>query len=92
MNLCIQNCGYSGSVIPEHHPLNNGFDYYFGYNHWASQFYNSTLVWENFKHAGKQKGYNTDVFTDKALDFMEQQIKDKNQNIIFKLASRIIQI
>lgn len=70
--------GYSGSVIDDHHPLNNGFDYYFGYNHWASQFYNSTLVWRNFEHAGIQKGYNTDVFTDEAINFMNQAIVAEN--------------
>lgn len=74
----VQDCGYLGSVVDEQNPLNNGFDYYYGYNYWASQFYNSTLVWENFKHAGKQKGYNTDVFTDKAMDFMEEQINTGN--------------
>lgn len=67
----FMNSGYLGSVIDEHNPRQNGFDYYYGYNYWASQFYNSTLVWENFTHAGKQKGYNTDVFTEKALDFMK---------------------
>ena len=70
----VEEKGYNGSVIRNQNPLNNGFDYYYGYNNWASQYYNSTNVWEGFKHAGKQKGYNTDVFTDKALDFMEQQI------------------
>ncbi len=69
--------GYYGSVIDEHNPLQHGFDYYFGYNNWASQFYNSTLVWENYKHAGKQKGYNTDVFTDTALAFMDKQVVAK---------------
>ncbi len=66
--------GYNGSVIDQHNPLQNGFDYYFGYNHWASQFYNSTLVWENYTHAGTQKGYNTDVFTDAALAFIDRQV------------------
>ncbi|MCG8309044.1 MAG: sulfatase-like hydrolase/transferase [Cytophagales bacterium] len=66
--------GYYGSVIDRHNPLQNGFDYYFGYNNWASQFYNSTLVWENYKHAGRQKGYNTDVFTDTALAFIQKQV------------------
>jgi len=70
----VEESGYRGSVIDAHHPLNNGFDYYYGYNHFASQFYNSTYVWENFIHAGRQQGYNTDVFTDKAMAFMEEQI------------------
>jgi uncharacterized sulfatase len=28
--------GYMGSCLPEHHALNNGFDYYYGYNMWES--------------------------------------------------------
>ena len=74
----VEKTGYRGSVINEHHPLNNGFDYYFGYNNYASEFYNSLLVWENFTHAEKQKGYNTDVFTEKAIGFIEEQIDNKN--------------
>jgi uncharacterized sulfatase len=74
----IKESGYIGSVIDEQHPLNNGFDYYFGYNHWASDFYNATNVWENYKHAGKQESYNTDTFTDKALQFMDTQLDAEN--------------
>ena len=73
----IKQSGYYGSVIEEHHPLNNGFDYYYGYNTWASEYYHSTYVWENFQHAGQQKGYNTDVFTEKAMDFMTAQLANK---------------
>ena len=76
--LEVEKTGYRGSVINEHHPLNNGFDYYYGYNNFASEFYNSYLVWENHEHAGKQEGYNTDVFTGKAIAFIDQQIEDDN--------------
>ena len=71
VHRAFMNSGYLGSVIDEHNPRQNGFDYYYGYNYWASQFYNSTIVWENYTHAGKQQGYNTDVFTEKALEFMK---------------------
>lgn len=70
----LWDAGYYGSVIEEQNPLQHGFDYYFGYNNWASQFYNSPLVWENYEHAGTQKGYNTDVFTDTALAFISKQL------------------
>ena len=73
----LLDSGYLGSVIDSHNPVENGFDYYFGYNYWASNFYNSTRVWENYKHAGKQKNYNTDVFTDTALSFIRKQLKIK---------------
>ncbi|GAA3598149.1 sulfatase-like hydrolase/transferase [Flavivirga amylovorans] len=74
----IKKSGYNGSVTKEQHPLNNGFDYYYGYNHWSSDFYNATNVWENFKHAGKQENYNTDTFTDKAIEFIDNQVKSDN--------------
>ncbi len=74
----LENNGYMGSVIDEHHALNNGFDYYFGYNMWESPFYNAKNVWENFKPAGIIKDYNTDVFTSKALDFIDSSL-DENK-------------
>jgi uncharacterized sulfatase len=72
----LKKNGYEGSVIQRDHPLNNGFDYYFGYNMWESPFYNATNVWEGFEPAGLIKDYNTDVFTDKAMDFMKQSMAE----------------
>ena len=74
--LQLKKNGFEGSVVARDHPLNNGFDYYFGYNQWESPFYNATNVWENFEPAGRIKEYNTDVFTRKALDFMEKSISE----------------
>lgn len=71
----IKNSGYEGSVIDAHHPLNNGFDYYFGYNTWESPFYNATNVWENHEYAGPVEEYNTDVFTAKAADFIKESME-----------------
>jgi uncharacterized sulfatase len=73
----LNDDGYMGSVAPKDHPLNHGFDYYFGYNMWECIFYNARNVWENFDHAGVIKDYNTDVFTDKALAFMEKSLASK---------------
>lgn len=72
----VWESGYYGSVTPRQNPIRNGFDYYYGYNNWASQFYDSPLVWENDEHTGRQSGYNTDVFTNKAISFMDQQLKE----------------
>ncbi len=68
--------GYLGSVVSSRHPLRNGFDYYYGYNYHQSKFYDDTNVWENYNSVGRQEGYNTEVFTDKALAFIEQSIGD----------------
>jgi uncharacterized sulfatase len=63
---------YVGSVMESHHPLNNGFDYWFGYNHFQSPFYKAQNVWEDRAWAGVQEGYNTEVFTGKAIAFMRK--------------------
>ncbi|MRI00108.1 sulfatase-like hydrolase/transferase [Kriegella sp. EG-1] len=76
--------GYMGSTAEQHHPLIHGFDYFYGYNYWASQFYNATNVWENKEHAGLQKEYNTDTFTNKALSFIEKQI-DEDESFYVQL-------
>lgn len=68
--------GYYGSTRPEQNPLANGFDYYYGYNNWASQFYDSTLVWDGYEHAGRQSGYNTEVFTDKTIEFIDSKVSE----------------
>ena len=70
----IINSGYLGSVVDEHNPLNNGFTYYYGYNHWSCDFYNAKNVWENFNHVKNQREYNTDVFTDKAIEAINKSV------------------
>lgn len=67
----LNEAGYFGSIPAELHPLNNGFDYYYGYNYHQSVFYDAWNVWENFEPAGQQKGYNTETFTQKAIDFID---------------------
>ncbi|MEO0793617.1 MAG: sulfatase-like hydrolase/transferase [Verrucomicrobiota bacterium] len=67
--------GYMGSVVERDHPLNNGFDYAFFYNLWECPYYDSTHLWENRTHTGKQPEYNTDLFTDKGLAFIKDALE-----------------
>ena len=69
--------GFMGSCVPEHHALNNGFDYYYGYNMWESPFYNATNVWEGFEHVPPNPEYNTDLFTDLAIDFISESLEQE---------------
>lgn len=69
--------GYMGSCVPEHHALNNGFDYYYGYNTWESPFYNANNIWNGFEHVAPDPTYNTDLFTDLALDFIDESVLNK---------------
>lgn len=65
----IIETGFEGSVVDDHHPLQYGFDYYFGYNHHQCPFYDSEQIWENRTYTGKQPKYNTELFTEKAIAF-----------------------
>lgn len=78
----LKSTGYYGSSARRTHPLNNGFDYYFGYNLWECPFYDSELIWENHQYTGLQKQYNTDLFTDKAIQFMDRAITDEKSFFI----------
>ena len=73
----ITETGFEGSVIDAHHPLNYGFDYYFGYNHHQCPFYDSEQIWENRTYTGKQPKYNTELFTEKATAFAKQSLAAK---------------
>jgi uncharacterized sulfatase len=64
----IRRTGYLGAIVREHHALNHGFDRYFGYNRWECPFYNSEHVWDGFEYAGLQSRYNTELFTERAID------------------------
>ncbi len=68
----VTETGFEGSVVDQHHPLNYGFDYYFGYNHHQCPFYDSEQIWENRTYTGKQPKYNTELFTEKAISFAKQ--------------------
>jgi len=66
---------YRGSTHKNDHPYQHGFDYYYGYNMYDSPFYNADNVWEGYQKLEKNPKYNTDLFTDKALEFMQQSIE-----------------
>ncbi|WP_168442226.1 sulfatase family protein [Pontiella desulfatans] len=61
--------------IPEHHPLNRGFDYYFGFNSSGTTYYNSPSLFRGFENV-KAEGYATDQFTDEAVQFIEESGAD----------------
>jgi uncharacterized sulfatase len=51
------------------HPLDRGFDYFFGFNSCCSTYYDATNLWRNREKA-KPEGYITDQFTDEAIRFL----------------------
>jgi uncharacterized sulfatase len=86
-----EKAGYLGSCAPQSHPLNHGFDYAFFYNRWQSPYYETDLIWENHTHAGRQTEYNTDLFTRKAVSFIEQAL-ERQQPFFVGLALHAVHV
>jgi len=72
----LEAAGYLGSANATSHPLNHGFDYALFYNRWECPYYDSQLLWENHTYTGRQPEYNTDLFTRKAVDFINASHKE----------------
>ncbi len=57
-------------TVPEHHPLERGFDYYFGFNRSGASYYNSPGIFRNHENVDVP-GYLTDAFSREAVRFIE---------------------
>lgn len=90
-NADVIRAGYDGSVREQDHPLQNGFDYAYFYNRWECPFYGSELIWENREYTGVSTEYNTDLFTRKAMSFMEDSL-DHDQPFFMEMALHAIHI
>lgn len=53
------------------HPLDRGFDYFFGFNNHGTEYYDSEILWRD-RAPAKAEGYLTEQFTREALGFIER--------------------
>src|SRR5579883_1475905 len=82
----LQQSGYATGVIGKwhmarlkggmepgtgQHPLDRGFDYFFGFNAPGTSYYDSEILWRNREHA-QARGYTTEQFTDEAIGFLQR--------------------
>lgn len=65
-----------GDCLEGYHPLDRGFDYYWGFNSSTSKYYGSTVL-----HKGREniqaEGYLTDELTRETVDFIRRTDDDK---------------
>ncbi len=59
-----------GFAYDGQHPNDRGFDYYFGFNHSGTTYYDSEILYRN-KTKAKAEGYSTDQFTGEAREFIK---------------------
>ncbi|MCL2913702.1 sulfatase-like hydrolase/transferase [Shewanella corallii] len=57
------------------HPLDRGFDYFFGFDRSGTPYYGSEILEQN-RTPAKAQGYLTDQLTDKAISFINQSDDD----------------
>ncbi len=60
-----------GFAYDGQHPNDRGFDYYFGFNHSGTTYYDSEILYRN-KEKAKAEGYSTDQFTSEARAFIQR--------------------
>ena len=58
------------------HPLDRGFDYFFGFNGCCTTYFEATNFYRNREKA-KPEGFSTDQFTEEAIRFIRGGDKDK---------------
>jgi len=77
--------GWQSSSKQGQHPLDRGFDYYFGYNSHGDHYYESDTLWENHKRVPKRpKGeFLTDLMNEKSCAFIESALKEKKPFFLY---------
>jgi uncharacterized sulfatase len=69
--------GYQSSSHPGQHPLDRGFDYYFGFNSHDSKYFEAKELWENRERvpARPPGEFLTDLLSEKATRFIESAME-----------------
>tara|TARA_R110002050_G_scaffold95107_3_gene198010 strand:+ start:25434 stop:27119 length:1686 start_codon:yes stop_codon:yes gene_type:complete len=77
--------GWQSSSKPGQHPLDQGFDYYFGYNSYDSKYYNATGLWENHERVPARPNgeFLTDLFNEKSCEFIESALKESKPFFLY---------
>ncbi|HSH09044.1 MAG TPA: sulfatase-like hydrolase/transferase [Oceanipulchritudo sp.] len=73
----LREYGYRSSSQPGQHPLDRGFDYYYGFNNHDTQYYDSQELWENRDRVPPRPDgeFLTDLLSEKATRFIESAIR-----------------
>lgn len=81
----LKGSGYQSSSAPGQHPLDRGFDYYFGYNSHDSKYYQAADLWENRSRVAERPPgeFLTDLFNAKSVAFIEDTLKEKKPFFLY---------
>lgn len=73
----LKTMGWRSSSEVGYHPLDRGFDYYFGYNSYDDYDYASSTLWEGRERVPTRPKdeFLTDLFNEKACAFVEDSLR-----------------
>lgn len=73
----LGNNEYNGGLKNRNHPMDKGFDEFWGFDFSGSRYYDSKILL-NGRRPVRAAGFLTDQFTDKAIDFINRQKSSDN--------------
>lgn len=81
----LAGSGYQSSSFPGQHPLDRGFDYYFGFNNYDSKYFEAKELWENHDRVPpRPEGeFLTDMLSDKAADFIASALAEDKPFFVY---------
>ena len=76
---------YESSSTPGQHPLDRGFDYYFGYNSHDDKYYESKTLWGDHHRVPQRPEGEllTDLFNDKSCEFITSALEEKQPFFLY---------
>lgn len=77
--------GYQSSSHPGQHPLDRGFDYYYGFNSHDSKYFEAEDLWENHERVPPRPAgeFLTDLLTNKATKFIETALEEDKPFFVY---------
>jgi uncharacterized sulfatase len=76
ISKALKDTAHQTSSMPGQHPLDRGFDYYFGYNSHDDDDYRSKTLWDGWDLVPQRPEgeFLTDLFNSKAVDFIDRSL------------------
>lgn len=85
LTQALRGSGYQSSSHPGQHPLDRGFDYYFGFNSHDSRYFEAAELWENHQRVPTRPPgeFLTDKLSEVATQFIESAMKDQKPFFLY---------
>lgn len=81
----LRGSGYQSSSHPGQHPLDRGFDYYYGFNSHDSRYFEARELWENHDQVPPRPPgeFLTELLSDKANQFIDSAMKEQKPFFLY---------